>query len=110
MDSDRSELSGVVGAGGLNAARSGLDTELDAAAERAVVENLLQGLLDRLSPQDRHLLELKLEGGSIAAAARELGKSSEWGRQAVGKVVRQLREGMQQHADHDAEVAALLSR
>jgi hypothetical protein len=108
-EGDNSELSGVVGAGGLTAARSGLSTELDTAAERVVVENLLQGLLDRLSPQDRHLLELKLEGGSIAAAARELGKSSEWGSQAVKKVVACLREGVRQHAEADAEVAAVLS-
>lgn len=108
MEEDSNELSGVVGAGGITAARSGLHEELDAAAEEAAVTDLLQNLMSELSPEDRHLLQLKMEGGNVSQAARELGKSRQWGAVAVEKVVQKLREDVQQHAQHDAEVAALL--
>lgn len=105
---DSHALSGVVGAGGLAAARSGLQEEVDAAAERAALEDLLQGLMQKLQPQDRQLLQLKLEGGNISQAARELGKTKQWGSMAVEKVVRRLREDVKQQAKHDAVLAALL--
>jgi DNA-directed RNA polymerase specialized sigma24 family protein len=107
-EEDSQELSGTVGAGGLAAARSGLQEELDAAAEQAAVADLLQGLMNRLSPDDRHLLQLKLEGGNMSQAARELGWSRQWAAVAVDKVVQKLRQDMQQHAEQDADVAALL--
>lgn len=107
-EEDSQELSGIVGAGGLAAARSGLQEEQDAAAEHAAVADLLQGLMNRLSPDDRHLLQLKLEGENVSQAARELGRSRQWGSVAVEKVVQKLRQDMQQHAEQDADVAALL--
>jgi hypothetical protein len=82
----------VVGAGGLAAARSGLQEEQDAAAQRAAVEDLLQGFMQKLQPQDRHLLQLKLEGGNISKAARELGKTKQWGSRAVERVIERLKE------------------
>jgi hypothetical protein len=110
MEEDSQELSGVVGAGGLAAARSGLEQELDAAAQQAAVDALVQSFMAKLRPQDRDLLALKLEGGNISEAARDLGKSKEWGRKMVGKVVAKLRDEVRQHAEQDAELAALLSR
>lgn len=107
-EQDSHELSGVVGAGGLAAARSGLHEELDAAAEQAAVTELLQGLMDKLDSQDRQLLQLKLDGGNVSQAARELGRSKQWGSIAVDKVVKKLREDVQQHAMHNTEVAELL--
>jgi hypothetical protein len=107
-EQDRHELSGVVGAGGLAAARSGLHEELDAAAEQAAVTELLQGLMAKLDHEDRRLLQLKLDGGNVSQAARELGKSKQWGSVAVDKAVKKLREDVQQHAKHDLEVAELL--
>lgn len=89
---DSHALGGVVGAGGLAAARSGLQEEQDAAAEHAAVEHLLQGFMQKLQPQDRHLLQLKLDGGNISQAARELGKTKQWGSRAVERVMERLRE------------------
>lgn len=109
MEEDQSELSGVVGAGGLAAARSGLREELDAAAERDVVDSLLQGLMSQLPPEDRELLQTKMQGGNISQAARERGKSREWGRLMVDRVVKRLREDVHEHARQNADVAALLS-
>lgn len=108
LEEDSEELAGVVGAGGLAAARSGLHTELDAAAEKAAVETLLQGLMSTLSPDDQTILRFKLEGGNVSQMARQAGRSREWGRQTVNKVLQRLREDMRQHAQTDGEAAALL--
>lgn len=95
LEEDSAELSGVVGAGGLAAARSGLEVELDAAAERAVLDELLQGIMiAKLQPDDRELLQVKLEGGNIAQAARGRGWSRQWGQVMVDRVVQQLKRDM----------------
>lgn len=94
VEEDSAELSGVVGAGGLAAARSGLEVELDAAAERAVLDELLQGMIAKLQPDDRELLQVKLEGGNIAQAARGRGWSRQWGQVMVDRVVQQLKQDM----------------
>lgn len=107
---DNSEdLESVVGAGGLAAARSGLQEELDAAAERAAVDELLQGLLARLSPEDQYLLRAKLTDTSLSQLAKVTGRSREWGRQMMNKALERLRKELQQQVQQNPEVADLLN-